>query len=99
MMEYDDGMMMEYNWHSEDVEAEILSSHANAAHRGKICVIKTVSWGPCSVRTISTDPETIYVRREDLKPFKPRINQKVALKTLLNILTPIHFFVGQNTAW
>ena len=89
---------MEYNWHSEDVEAEILSSHANAAHRGKICVIKTVSWGPCSVWIISDDL-TIYVEREDLKPVQPRKNHKVALKTLFNILTPMHFFVGQSTAW
>ena len=70
---------MEYNWHSEDVEAEILSSHANAAHRGKICVIKTVSWGPCSVWIISDD-QTIFVEREDLKPVKPQKNHKVAFK-------------------
>jgi len=89
---------MEYNWHSEDVEAEILSSHANAAHRGKICVIKTVTWGPCSVWIISDDL-TIYVEREDLKPVQPRKNHKVALKTLFNISTPMHFFVGQSTAW
>ena len=76
---------MEYNWHSEDVEAEILSSHANAKHRGKICAIKTVSWGPCSVSIISgrnfLNDQITYVEREDLKPVQPRKNNKVA-KTL-----------------
>ena len=73
------------NWHSEDVEAEILYTRGPhrdyAVHRGKICVIKTVSWGPCWVWIVSDD-ETIYVEREDLKPVKPRKNHKVALKTL-----------------
>ena len=85
---------MGYNWHSEDIEAEILSSHDNAEYRGKICVIKSVPWGPCSVRIISAG-QIIFVEREDLKPVKPRKNHKVA-KTLFNILTPTHFFVGQS---
>ena len=84
---------MANNWHSEDVEAEILSSHDKyPLYIGKICVIKTVSWGPCSVWIKSTD-QTISVERKDLKPVQPRKNQKVA-KTLFNILTRIHFFIG-----
>ena len=57
-------------------------------------MIKTVSWGPCSVWIISAD-QTISVEREDLKPVKPRKNNKVA-KTFLNILAPIQLFVGQS---
>ena len=69
------------NWHSEDVEAEILSSHDDAEYRGKICVIKTVHRYVCSVWIISAN-QTIYVQRKDLKPVKPRKNHKVA-KTLI----------------
>ena len=71
---------MANNWHSKDIEAKIRSSHDNAEYRGKICVIKTVSWGPCSVWIISSD-QTISVERKDLKPVKPRKKDKV-VKTL-----------------
>ena len=65
-----------YDWHSEDVVAEILSSHQNA-NRREICVIKCVSWTKCSVWIISTH-ETMNVDHEDLKPVQPRKNDKVS---------------------
>ena len=67
---------MANDWHSEDVEVEILSSHENAEYRGKICVIKTVSGPTCSVWIISAD-QTISVGCEDLKPVQPQKNHKV----------------------
>ena len=67
---------MTNHWHSENVEAEILSSHDNAEYRGKICVIKTVFRTTCSVWIISAD-QTISVLRKNLKPSKPQMNHKV----------------------
>jgi len=71
-----DHSAMANDWHSEDVEVEILSSHENAEYRGKICVIKTVSGPTCSVWIISAD-QTISVGCEDLKPVQPQKNHKV----------------------
>ena len=80
---------MANDWHSEDVEVEILSSHENAEYRGKICVIKTVSGPTCSVWIISAD-QTISVGCEDLKPVQPQKNHKVRLT--LNIIESSHFY-------
>ena len=76
MFEISDHSAMANDWHSEDVEVEILSSHENAEYRGKICVIKTVSGPTCSVWIISAD-QTISVGCEDLKPVQPQKNHKV----------------------
>ena len=80
---------MANDWHSEDVEVEILSSHENAEYRGKICVIKTVSGPTCSVWIISAD-QTISVGCEDLKPVQPQKNHKVHFA--LNITESSHFY-------
>ena len=76
MFEISDHSAMANDWHSEDVEVEILSSHENAEYRGKICVIKTVSLSTCSVRIISTK-QTISISRYYLKPSKPQKHDKV----------------------
>ena len=89
MFEISDHSAMANDWHSEDVEVEILSSHENAEYRGKICVIKTVSGPTCSVWIISAD-QTISVGCEDLKPVQPQKNHKVA-KVSLNIVETIFF--------
>ena len=77
---------MANDWHSEDVEVEILSSHENAEYRGKICVIKTVSGPTCSVWIISAD-QTISVGCEDLKPVQPQKNHKVSSLSLNTVVT------------
>ena len=77
---------MANDWHSEDVEVEILSSHENAEYRGKICVIKTVSGPTCSVWIISAD-QTISVGCEDLKPVQPQKNHKVSSLSLITVVT------------
>ena len=87
---------MANDWHSEDVEVEILSSHENAEYRGKICVIKTVSGPTCSVWIISAD-QTISVGCEDLKPVQPQKNHKVL--DIFSYCNSSNIFIGQSITW
>ena len=67
---------MANDWHSEDVECQILDGHDDSSYRGKICVIKTVSGPTCSVLIESSD-STITVGCDNLKPVQPQKNHKV----------------------
>ena len=67
---------MSNDWHSEDVECQILDGHENASDRGKTCVIKTVSGPTCSVWIQASD-QTVTVGCDNLKPVQPQKNHKV----------------------
>ena len=67
---------MANDWHSEDVECQILDGHDDPSQRGQICVIKTVSGPTCSVWIEATD-STVTVGCDNLKPVQPQKNHKV----------------------
>lgn len=64
------------DWHSEDVECKISERHWDPSCRGKICVIKKVSFPESSV-WIKTSDSTVEVFNSMLEPVQPLKYDKV----------------------